>query len=353
MSRIEKIRELMVKNSLDGFFINYIPNIRYLTNFSGSSATVILTRSKNFFITDFRYKDQSHSEVKGFEIVINYNNMTEFRNVIEREGIKKIGFESTHLTYNSLINAKEQIPGTEFFPLKEEIEKLTMNKLPDEIDKIKEAARISDKAFSKILEIIKPGMKELDVAAEITYLHQKFGASQDSFQPIIASGWRGALPHGRASRKVIENGEMITMDFGCTYEGFCSDITRTVSLGKPNDDLKKIYNIVYDAQVKAIESASTRLSSKELDSVARDIINSKGYGENFGHGLGHGLGIDVHELPSISQRMDIPLVENCVVTIEPGIYIEKLGGVRIEDDVVIHSGGCEVLNKSPKELIIL
>lgn len=343
----------MVKNSLDGFFINYIPNIRYLTNFSGSSATVILTRSKNFFITDFRYKDQSHSEVKGFEIVINYNNMTEFRNVIEREGIKKIGFESTHLTYNSLINAKEQIPGTEFFPLKEEIEKLTMNKLPDEIDKIKEAARISDKAFSKILEIIKPGMKELDVAAEITYLHQKFGASQDSFQPIIASGWRGALPHGRASRKVIENGEMITMDFGCTYEGFCSDITRTVSLGKPNDDLKKIYNIVYDAQVKAIESASTRLSSKELDSVARDIINSKGYGENFGHGLGHGLGIDVHELPSISQRMDIPLVENCVVTIEPGIYIEKLGGVRIEDDVVIHSGGCEVLNKSPKELIIL
>jgi Xaa-Pro aminopeptidase len=353
MSRIEKIRELMVKNSIDGVFINYIPNIRYLTNFSGSSASVILSRTKNFFITDFRYKDQSYSEVKGFEIIINYNNMSEFRSIIENEGIKKIGFESTHLTYNSLMNAKEQIPGTEFYPLKEEIEKLTMNKLPEEISNLKKAAEISDETFKKILEIIKPGMKELDVAAEITYLHQKLGATQDSFNPIIASGWRGALPHGRASNKIIENGEMVTLDFGCTYEGFCSDITRTISLGKPNEELKKIYNIVYDAQTRAIEKASTKLSSKQLDSVARDIINSKGFGENFGHGLGHGLGIDVHELPSISQRMDIPLVENCVVTIEPGIYIEKLGGVRIEDDVVLHSDGCEVLNKSPKELIIL
>jgi len=353
MSRIEKIRELMVKNSLDGFFINYLPNIRYLSNFSGSSASLILTRNKNFFITDFRYKDQSHTEVKEFEIVINYNNMTEFRNIIENEGIKKIGFESTHLTYNSLINAKEQLPGTEFIPLKDEIEKLTMTKLPGEIDKIRKAAEISDKVFSKILEMLKPGMKELDVAAEITYFHQKFGASQDSFNPIIASGRRGALPHGRASAKVIENGEMVTIDFGCTYEGFCSDITRTVSMGKPKDDLKKIYGIVYEAQIKAVESASTKLTSKQLDSVARDLINSKGYGENFGHGLGHGLGIDVHELPSVSQRMEIPLVENSVVTIEPGIYIENLGGVRIEDDIVLHSGGCEVLNKSPKELIIL
>jgi len=353
MTRIEKLQALMENNKLDAFFITNIQNIRYLSNFSGSSASILLTSKKNYFFTDFRYKDQSHFEVKDFEIIINYDSSTEFLKIIENEKLNKIGFESTHLTFNSLETLKVQAPKVEFLPLKEEIEKLTMQKLPGEIEYIKKAMEISDKMFSKILEFIKPGISELDVAAEITYIHKKLGASEDSFHPIVASGWRGALPHGRASNKIIENGDMVTLDFGCAYNGFCSDITRTVAVGRPNDELKKIYEIVLEAQKKALDSASTKLTSKQLDSVARDYIVSRGFAENFGHGLGHGLGINVHELPGLNQRVELELKENVVVTIEPGIYVDKLGGVRIEDDIVLKNDGCEILNRSPKELIIL
>lgn len=353
MSRIENLRSLIQKENINGFFINYIPNIRYLSKFSGSSASLILTYQKNYFFTDFRYKDQSHAEVKDFNIIINYDNTTELAKVIKEDGLKRIGFESTHMTYSSLETMKTTFPGIEFVPLKEEVEKLTLRKLPDELENLKKAIQITDKVFLKLLEIIKPGITELDVAAEITYLHKKLGASEDSFHPIVASGWRGALPHGRAANKVIENGEMVTLDFGCCYNGFCSDMTRTISVGKPNDELIKIYNIVFEAQKRAVDAASTKLTSKQLDSVARDYIVGKGFGENFGHGLGHGLGIDVHEMPGLNQRVELTLFENSVVTIEPGIYIDKLGGVRIEDDIILKNDGCEVMNTSPKELIIL
>jgi Xaa-Pro aminopeptidase len=353
MSRLGKIKKLMEKNSLDGFYINYIPNIRYLSNFSGSSASLLLTQNKDYFFTDFRYKDQSHFEVKEFEIIINYDSSIELAKILENNKLKKIAFESSHMTYSSLDKMKSKFTQAEFIPLMEEIEKLTNQKLPEEIEKIRKAVEITDKVFSKILEFLKPGLTENDVSAEITYQHKKSGASEDSFHPIVASGWRGALPHGRASNKVIENGEMVTLDFGCSYQGFCSDLTRTLSVGKPKEELKKIYGIVFDAHRRAIDKANASLTSKQLDEVARDFITSSGYGENFGHGLGHGLGIDVHELPSVSQRMDMELKENYVVTIEPGIYVEKLGGVRIEDDIVIKNDGCEVLNKSPRELIII
>jgi Xaa-Pro aminopeptidase len=156
-----------------------------------------------------------------------------------------------------------------------------------------------------------------------------------------------------ASDKIIESGDMVTIDMGCIYDGFCSDLTRTISAGNPSDAMKRIYDIVYQSQLKAVEAAKKGITTKQLDSVARDYITENGYGDKFGHGLGHGLGIEVHEMPSVSQRMDMELPEGVVVTIEPGIYVEKTGGVRIEDDVLITNGGCEVLNKSPKELIII
>jgi Xaa-Pro aminopeptidase len=353
MSRIEKIREILDELSLDAFYITHIPNIRYITGFSGSSAFVLITKNQNYFLTDFRYKEQSAEQVKGFDIIINYLANEEMKKLFEKHGFKKVGFESTHLTVHQLENLEKNFAGVSFKPVAERIEKLTMVKTPDEVAKVKKAIEISDKTFSKLLEIIKPGMTEKDVSAEITYWHKKFGAEKDSFDPIVASGWRGALPHGIASDKVINVGEMVTLDFGCVYDGFCSDITRTISVGEPSDEMKKIYNIVLESQLKAIDTAKTGITTKELDSSARDYIKSKGYGEKFGHGLGHGLGIEVHEMPSVSQRMDMKLEEGVIVTIEPGIYVENLGGVRIEDDVVIKNGGCEVMNKSPKELIII
>jgi Xaa-Pro aminopeptidase len=353
MSRIDKLRELLSEKKLDAFYITHIPNIRYLSNFSGSSAYIILSRKTNYFISDFRYKDQSHSQVKGFEIAINYNSNEEIVKIFENNNFKRIGFESGRLTYNNVENLRKDYPHIEFVPLYEEIEKLTMQKTPEELQLLRKAAEITDKTFSHILDIIRPGMTELDVSAEITYSHKKLGALKDSFEPIVASGWRGALPHGIASDKVIQHGEMITLDFGCMYEGFCSDLTRTIALGDPGDEMKKIYKVVFDAQHKALEAAKAGMTTRALDSIARDYITSCGYGEHFGHGLGHGVGIEVHEMPGVSQRTNITLIPDSVVTIEPGIYIENLGGVRIEDDIVLKENGCEILNKSKKDLIIL
>src|SRR4030095_2402621 len=353
MSRIEKIKAILDELNLDAFYITHIPNIRYITGFSGSSAFVIITKNKDYFLTDFRYKEQSAKQVKGFEIVVNYLASEEMTKIFESEGIKTAGFESTHLTVQQLENLKKPLPAVKFIPVAERIEQLTMVKTPEEIEKLKKAAEITDKTFTKLLELIKPGMKERDVSAEISYWHKKFGADNNSFEPIVASGKRGCLPHGIASDKVIESGEMVTLDFGCIYDGFCSDLTRTISVGEPSEEMKKIYGIVLESQLKAISAAKTGITTKELDSTARDFINEKGYGDKFGHGLGHGLGIEVHEMPSVSQRMDMKIPEGCVVTIEPGIYIENLGGVRIEDDVLIKNGGVVILNKSPKELIII
>lgn len=353
MSRISGIRKLLAEMGADIFYISSIPNIRYITGFSGSSAYVFITKDKNYFITDFRYKEQSAGQVKGFEIRITNQQTEEIKKICEETRAKSVVFESTNVTYNHIEKLKEALPKVKFIPAADKIESFTMCKAPDEIAKMKKAAEISDKTFDKILGIIKPGMKESDVASEITYWHKKFGASKDSFDTIVASGFRGALPHGVASDKIIEKGEMVTIDFGCVYEGFCSDITRTIAIGNPSEQMKKVYQIVLESQLKSIESAKAGITTIALDKIARDHISSFGYGEKFGHGLGHGLGILVHELPSVSRKMDMPIPEGVVVTIEPGIYLEGVGGVRIEDDVLITNNGCEVFNRSPKELLIL
>jgi len=344
---------MLAEMGADVYYINSNVNIRYLTGFSGSSSYVLISKDKKYFITDFRYKEQSAEQVKGFDIRITYQHIEELKKIFQETGAKSAVFESTHVTYNHLEKLQEAIHSVKFIPAAEKIEILTMCKTPDEIAKLRKAVEISDKTFEKMLGIIKPGMKERDVASEITYWHKKFGASKDSFDVIVASGLRGAFPHGVASDKIIEKGDMVTLDFGCVYDGFCSDITRTIAVGEPSDEMKKIYRIVLDAQLKAIDAAKAGALTKVVDNAARDHIKSFGYGDNFGHSLGHGLGILVHEIPSVSQRMEMDLPEGVVVTIEPGIYLEGIGGVRIEDDVLIKNGGCEVLNKALKELIIL
>jgi len=353
-NRIDKIREYLTELNLDAFYITHIPNIRYLSGFSGSSAYIIITKDKNYFFTDFRYQSQSHEQVKGFEIAVNFSPVVNIKEIMLNEKFSNVGFESTHLTIHQLNLLKESLPAINFVSVPERIEQLTMIKTAEEVSKIKKACEITDKVFDKLLETIKPGMKESEVSAEISYWHKKYGAEKDSFDPIVASGWRGALPHGMASQKVIEAGELVTLDFGCIYEGFCSDMTRTISVGKPkSDEMVKIYDVVLQSQLLAVNATKAGIKTRELDSIARKYINDNGYEGKFGHGLGHGLGIEVHEMPSVSQRMDLEIPANVVFTIEPGIYIEGLGGVRLEDDVFTKEGGCDVLNTSPKELIII
>ena len=233
------------------------------------------------------------------------------------------------------------------------VEKLRLIKTDDEISILKDAVKIADDAFQHILGYIKPGVKEIDVSNELEFFMRKQGATSSSFDIIVASGYRSALPHGVASEKEIQSGELVTLDFGALYKGYCSDITRTVAVGEISDELKEIYDTVLQAQLKGMEGIKAGITGKEADALTRDYIKEKGYGEYFGHSTGHGLGLDVHEGPGLSFRSEVPLEERMVVTVEPGIYVPNVGGCRIEDDTIVTTTGNERLSQSTKELITL
>jgi Xaa-Pro aminopeptidase len=233
------------------------------------------------------------------------------------------------------------------------VEKLRLLKSVEEIEKIRRAAEISDAAFDFIQQVIRPGVTELEISNELEHFMKRKGASRGAFSFIVASGHRGALPHGVASEKIIEKGDMVTLDFGAVYEGYCSDITRTLAVGEVNPKLIEIYNIVRNALQLTLKHLKVGMTGKEVDAIARDYIAEKGYGDYFGHGLGHGIGLNIHEDPFFSKNSEELLQTGMVVTIEPGIYIPELGGIRIEDDVLMKEDGIEILTHSPKELIIL
>jgi Xaa-Pro aminopeptidase len=226
-------------------------------------------------------------------------------------------------------------------------------KTEKELEKMAKAADIADQAFHHIIGYIRPGVTERAVALELEIYMKKLGASALSFETIAASGVRSSMPHGIATDKIIEDGDFLTLDFGCVYDGYCSDMTRTVVVGKATQKQKKIYGVVLEAQIAALNAIREGINGIDVDKIARDVISSRGYGEYFGHGLGHGVGLEVHEEPRLSPTGTKKLLENMVVTDEPGIYIPGFGGVRIEDLIVVKKDGCEVLSKSPKQLIEL
>jgi len=355
MTRLEKIRDRFEPLGVDSFLVKSLPNIRYISGFSGSAANILLTKDKNYFISDFRYKTQSSKEVyKEFDVIIyTQNSMGFLKELSEKNGLKKIGFESNILTYNDYQNLKNEFYELEFIPADSLIENIVSQKNEKEIELTKKAVKITDDTFTELLNIIRPGMTEREVSAEISFLHKIYGADSDSFEPIVASGVRSAFPHARPTDKKIEKGELLKLDFGCTVEGMKSDMTRTIAIGEISEECHKIYSIVKEAQLKALDKVKAGVSVKEVDAAARDFITENGFGENFGHGLGHGLGYDIHERPSLNQRTDYILEKNNIITIEPGIYVEGLCGVRIEDDVIVTEDGCEILNSSSKELITI
>ncbi|MBK8550285.1 MAG: aminopeptidase P family protein [Ignavibacteria bacterium] len=355
MNRIEKIKNQFGDLKIDSFLVKNLPGIRYISGFSGSAASILLAKDKNYFISDFRYKSQSVQEVnKGYEIIIYVQNSLLFlEDLIEKHSLKRIGFESNFLTYAETENLRNEFKQVEFVPIDSLIEKIVMIKNEKEIEATIKAVEITDKTFSELLNIIKPGMTEREVSAHISYLQKMFGADGDSFDSIVASGERSAFPHARPTDKKIQKGELLTLDFGSTVDGMKSDMTRTIAVGEITDECKKIYSIVKEAQQRALDKVKAGANTKVIDSYARDYIKEQGYGNNFGHGLGHGLGYDIHEKPALNERVEYILEVNNIITIEPGIYVEGLGGVRIEDDVIVKDNGCEILNKSSKELITL
>ncbi len=353
MEKIEKLRAAIEVQGLEAILITSPYNRRYVSNFTGTAGVVLITRNKAFFITDFRYVEQASKQCTGYEIVKQQRTIPdEVAKLVQEQGIKKLGFEPDHMTYSTYQEYSGVVPA-EFVPVSGIIEKLRLIKTAAEIKILKEAAEIADAAFTHILQFIQPGKSELEVSNELEFFMRKAGATASSFDTIVASGVRSALPHGVATDKLIEKGDMVTMDFGALYQGYVSDITRTIAVGEPDESLKEIYYIVLEAQLRGAAGYKPGISGKEADALTRDYIMEKGYGEYYGHSAGHGIGLEVHEGPAVSFRSDTILEPGMVVTCEPGIYIPGLGGVRIEDDVLITSEGNELLTHSAKELIIL
>ena len=352
MDKLEQLRSFIAQKHLDGVIVLSEYNRRYLSGFTGTSGALLITKEDQYLITDFRYIEQATSEAPAFHIINRQNSLIQsLKEQISTLNLQNICFEGNLVSYDEYLQLSKSY--VSLISISGAIEKIREVKNPTEIEIIQSAANIVDQAYEYILTVAKSGMTEQQLKAKLESKLLELGAEGTSFSTIVASGHRGALPHGVASDKIIEQGDMITLDFGAYYQGYASDITRTFAIGEPNPKLKEIYNIVLAANQKAIEAAKAGISSKALDAVARDYITKQGYGEAFGHSLGHGIGLDVHEGPVLAKNTDSALQVNNCVTIEPGIYIDGLGGVRIEDDILITENGCQRFTNSTKDLIIL
>lgn len=354
MERLKKLREQLKHNNIDGILITSNYNRRYITGFTGTAGAALITETEAKFITDFRYVDQAREQAINFETVeLKTSLIEEVSNQINKLAITKLGFEKAHVTFDQYEQYKSQFINTTLVPITGLVENLRLIKDEQEIKILKEAAKIADAAFEHIISYIKPGITELDVSNELEFFMRKNGAASSSFDIIVASGIRSALPHGVATTKIIKKGELVTLDFGAYYKGYCSDITRTVAVGKPSSQLEKIYYTVLEAQLKGMQGIKPGITGKEADALTRDYITEQGFGDYFGHSTGHGLGMEVHEGPGLSAKSDTVLLPGMVVTVEPGIYISGVGGTRIEDDTVITDNGNESLTYSKKELLII
>jgi Xaa-Pro aminopeptidase len=352
--RLARLREQLGKHKIKGFLLTAPRSLRYITGFSGSNGCALVTADEAIFITDFRYKTQAADEVQGFEHITAKGELFKDLAGLKWFGRKRrLGFESTHINVEQLQQLTELLSKTQLIPVKELVEQISLVKEQGEVDNIRRAVEISDSVFDETLKLLQPGISEVEVCAELEYRMRRGGSERLAFDAIVVSGERSALPHGQPSDKRLVEGDLVTMDFGARVGGYCSDFTRTVVLGKANEQQREIYQVCLRAQEAAEEAAKAGMLALELDGVARQIIADAGHGDHFGHGLGHGLGLEIHEEPRLSPKGKMRLQAGMVVTIEPGIYIPKMGGVRIEDVVVIREDGCEVLTRAGKELIEL
>ena len=352
---------------VDALVICHLENVRYLTGFSGSSGLVVLTQTDALFFTDGRYGVQAEREVPGFErIVLPAGSallVAAAEWLREKAGIFCIGFEADHIPYSAYLTLEQTLDPDDraqqaLFARSGDVEALRAIKDASEIARIRAACQLADACFEHVCAFLKPGMTEARVAWELESFFRTHGAQKLSFDPIVGSGANSALIHGRASERVIGSSggaEFVLMDFGCVLDGYCSDITRTVVVGgEPTEKMRHIYNSVLAAQLAALKAIRPGVAGRDMDALAREMLKSAGYGE-MPHGLGHGLGRVVHDLPlpTFSPRATVTLEPGMVATVEPGIYTEGLGGVRIEDDVLITESGCERLTLATKELLVL
>ena len=351
--RQDKLRYLLAQQGLDGILISRLSNVRYICGFTGSTAACIITPSENYFITDGRYNEQSKNEVKGFKRYIDVGTHIEIaeKNKLIPAGFK-IGFENDFISHSTYEQMNSFFPKVNWQPTKMLIENLAAVKDIHEIEALKTAVEITDAVFDKIQKYITIGTSEKEIALEIAIRFRKYGDGE-AFPTIVASGPNSALPHAQPSSRELQDGDLVVIDSGAIHAGYHADMTRTVVMGKPAEKQRDIYEVVKQSQQAGIDAITVGVSCKAVDDATRSVIADAGYAENFSHGTGHGIGLEIHTSPRLSQQSEEVLVENNVVTVEPGVYLPGWGGIRIEDDVLVKSDGAVVLNKTPKDLIIL
>ena len=355
MKNIEKYQSLLETGEVDALLLTSVYNRLYAAQYRVAEGVAVVTREGAYYFTDSRYIEAAEKNLKGFTVRMTHPGSSEIERINEVIGehtIKKLGFEENDMTYGDYLRYNEALHAV-LVPMQAKIDAFRATKEPWEIELMRKAQAITDQTFSELCKIIQAGMTEKELEAELLYRLYKHGAEGPSFDPLVVSGPNTSLPHGVPGERKLEFGDFITMDFGCIYGGYCSDMTRTVALGFVSEEMDKVYKTVLKAQLAGIAATKAGVAGRDIDGAARKVIADAGYGDYFGHGYGHSLGILIHEAPNANTRNDQPMPAGAVVSAEPGIYLPGKFGVRIEDVTVITETGCEVLTKSPKNLIIL
>jgi Xaa-Pro aminopeptidase len=352
-TRAERLGDLLPGAGIDLLLVTNLVNVRYLTGYTGSNGLALLGPQTCVFITDFRYVEQAAAEVDaGFERRTAPLDLIDAIGDALPSGALRIGFEDAEVTVRQHARLRELLPErVELVAAGQLVERLRVVKEPEEVDRIRAATRIADAAFEQLLWGGLVGRTERELATVLERAMRESGAQRPAFETIVAAGAHGALPHAQPRDVEIGRGELVVIDWGAEVDGYCSDCTRTVATGDPDATEREAYELVLQAQIAGVEAIRAGVSGRDVDAVARELIDSGGYGDHFGHGLGHGVGLEIHEAPRLSKRSDDQLQSGNAVTVEPGVYLPGRFGVRIEDLVVVSDGGCEILTSVRKHLI--
>lgn len=353
--RIAQVREACRAAGVDALLVMRPENRYYLTGFTGSAGAVVVTAREVHFLADFRYFDQAQQQCPHCRVSMFKDSLFEkLAGELSGWGVAGLGCEGDFLTYKQFATLQEKLGDIALKPLYGAVEKIRQVKDAGEVERLAWAVELADRAFEHIRDFLRPGATEREVALELEFFMRRQGAAKLAFDTILASGPRGAMPHGTATERVLQAGDLVTLDFGCTLDGYNSDTTRTVVIGRPPDARQQeIYRIVLEAQLAGINAVHAGVKACDADRATRDVIASYGYGDNFGHGTGHGVGLAVHEEPALSKRDETVLQPGMMVTVEPGIYLPGWGGVRIEDMVLVTEDGCRILTGAPKKQLLV
>ena len=354
MNHIEKIAAHLPEYGLDAMLITSESGKRYALGFHGEGL-LLVAKDGAQYSTDGRYIEAAREQVEGAEVLLTTpekGHIALAKEYIQAKGLHNIGFESGAMTVDSHRKYEQELPGI-LTPAQKLLDSLRASKDEGELVLMRRAQAITDEAFKAILNFIRPGMTEREIAARLVYELLSRGGERVSFDPIVAAGPNGSRPHAVPGDQVVDAGMFITMDFGCKVEGYCSDMTRTVALGHPTEEMETVYAAVLAAQKAGINAARAGVTGQEIDAAARRVLQEAGYGEYFSHSFGHSLGVDIHESPNASSKETRPMPVGAVISAEPGVYIPGKFGVRIEDVLILNETGCENITRSPKDLIVL